>query len=333
MLEPLGITDLMQSVYLALLRLPDIGVREIAAELGVDQDTVRATLDELVRLELVRMRWEEPPEFRAVSPELGLAALLEREQAKLAQRNHEIARSRAAVANLLINHAEIKANSNDPAVERLIGMEAIRERLESLARSCRTEALSFMPGGAQSAESLRASRLLDEQAMCRGVRMRTVYLDSMYNDARTTAYALWLQEMGSEVRTIPVLPVRMLIVDRECAVVPIDNDRSGAGAVVLTGAGLVEALVSLFFFVWEMSTPVGTSKSSDSTELSAQEKHVLRLLAAGYTDEAMARRLGVSVRTIRRGTAELLQRLGAQSRFQAGVLAAERGWITGSDGA
>ncbi|WP_166388216.1 helix-turn-helix transcriptional regulator [Catellatospora methionotrophica] len=331
MLESLGLSDLMQSVYLAVLRQPDIGVTDVSAELGVDEQTVRCTLDQLAHLELVRLRWEEPREFRAVSPELGLTALLEREQEKLAQRNHEIARSRAAVAQLLINHAEIKANSNDPAVERLIGLDAIRGRLEELAVSCRTEALSFMPGGAQSPEGLRASRVLDEAAVARGVKIRTVYLDSMFNDARTTAYALWLQELGSEVRTTPVLPVRMLIVDREHAVVPIDSDRSNAGAVVLSGAGLVEALVSLFYFVWEISTPLGVSRVSDDSGLSSQEKQVLRLLASGYTDEAMARKLGVSVRTVRRNTADLLQQLGARSRFQAGVLAAERGWITDAD--
>jgi len=43
----------------------------------------------------------------------------------------------------------------------------------------------------------------------------------------------------------------------------------------------------------------------------------------------IARKLGVSVRTSRRITAELTQRLGARSRFQAGARAVERGWIKG----
>ena len=39
----------------------------------------------------------------------------------------------------------------------------------------------------------------------------------------------------------------------------------------------------------------------------------------GLKDEAVAKKLGVSVRTVRRKIYELQQRLGADSRFQAGV--------------
>lgn len=56
--------------------------------------------------------------------------------------------------------------------------------------------------------------------------------------------------------------------------------------------------------------------------LSDREWAVLRLLAQGYTDESVARTLGVSLRTARRVAAELMVRLGARSRFQAGLMAA-----------
>ncbi|RBL84656.1 helix-turn-helix transcriptional regulator, partial [Streptomyces cavourensis] len=35
-----------------------------------------------------------------------------------------------------------------------------------------------------------------------------------------------------------------------------------------------------------------------------------------------------SVRTVRRVTADLMHRLGARSRFEAGVLATTKGWVT-----
>jgi DNA-binding NarL/FixJ family response regulator len=49
------------------------------------------------------------------------------------------------------------------------------------------------------------------------------------------------------------------------------------------------------------------------------------LLAAGLKDEAIARQLGVSLRTIHRRTGDLLDRLGARTRFQAGMQAARQG--------
>ncbi|MEH1126371.1 helix-turn-helix domain-containing protein [Micromonospora sp. CPCC 206061] len=53
---------------------------------------------------------------------------------------------------------------------------------------------------------------------------------------------------------------------------------------------------------------------------------LLGLLAAGLTDEAIARTLGVSLRTIQRRIHDLLLELGVTTRFQAGLAARERGW-------
>jgi DNA-binding NarL/FixJ family response regulator len=61
--------------------------------------------------------------------------------------------------------------------------------------------------------------------------------------------------------------------------------------------------------------------------LSERERQLLRLLTAGYTDESAAVRLGISVRTVRRTVSGIMDRLGARSRFQAGVKAADRGWL------
>jgi DNA-binding NarL/FixJ family response regulator len=56
-------------------------------------------------------------------------------------------------------------------------------------------------------------------------------------------------------------------------------------------------------------------------------RFLLEALGSGAQDEQIARRLGLSLRTVRRRVAELMEELGAQSRFQAGVEAARRGWL------
>ncbi len=57
------------------------------------------------------------------------------------------------------------------------------------------------------------------------------------------------------------------------------------------------------------------------------ERELLRLLAQGLTDATVAKRLNVSLRTERRMVADLMRRLGASGRFEAGVKAARRRWI------
>src|SRR5690348_14464856 len=175
-----------------------------------------------------------------------------------------------------------------------------------------------MPGGAHSAESLAASSTPDIEAIERGVRLRTVYLDSIRSDPATLEYAGRLQELGSEVRTAPTLPLRLLIVDRKVAVVPVSAENSRAAATVVTTSGVVTALFALFNVVWRTAVPLGSRSQRDAVGLSPRERHVLKLLAEGRTDEMIARRLGVSVRTARRIASELADRLGASSRFEAG---------------
>ncbi|MGH6656609.1 MAG: response regulator transcription factor, partial [Actinocrinis sp.] len=91
--------------------------------------------------------------------------------------------------------------------------------------------------------------------------------------------------------------------------------------------GMVAALCALFEQMWQAAKPVGEEKARDGQGLTGQEQAIITLLAEGWTDDVIARKLGVSVRTSRRITAELTQRLGARSRFQAGARAVERGWI------
>jgi DNA-binding NarL/FixJ family response regulator len=60
--------------------------------------------------------------------------------------------------------------------------------------------------------------------------------------------------------------------------------------------------------------------------LSPQEADVLTLLGAGLTDQAIARQLGVSLRTARRRINAIMTRVHGSTRFQAGA-AAHRGWL------
>jgi DNA-binding NarL/FixJ family response regulator len=84
---------------------------------------------------------------------------------------------------------------------------------------------------------------------------------------------------------------------------------------------------ALFEQVWENATPLGVAQPHVRQNLTRQDAALLRLLSQGDTDEVVARKLGVSVRTVRRMASELMAELGARSRFQAGVRASERGWL------
>jgi DNA-binding NarL/FixJ family response regulator len=91
--------------------------------------------------------------------------------------------------------------------------------------------------------------------------------------------------------------------------------------------GVVTTTVELFERVWAGAAPLNPSALPESTELTPRERHLLSLLFSGSTDESAAAQLDISVRTVRRTVADIMNRLGARSRFQAGAKAAERGWL------
>ncbi|MFF0445698.1 LuxR C-terminal-related transcriptional regulator [Streptomyces sp. NPDC004609] len=270
-----------------------------------------------------------------MSPEIGLQALLVQREGEIKESQQRISESRVEVARFIDEYDAAQQKLRRVVVDRLDGIDDIRARIEEFTQDCTSELLTFASGGRQSESSRKASQPLCEALAERGVVMRSVYLDSVYNDPGSVEHLRWLVAHGDQVRTTASLPSRMLVFDRTHAVLPIDPDASAAGALVLRGPGLIVSLTALFERVWEDASPFSggrpQSRESGSEELSAQEQAVLQLLGEGLTDEVVARKLGVSVRTGRRITADLMGRLGARSRFQAGMRAAQLGWLSGSE--
>lgn len=327
MFEYFGVEPSVEAVYVAMLERPDEGVPGIARHLDINEEAVHAAMDELARLALVRPSGENPDMLRAVTPSVALAPLLEQENDKLARRQRMLDEGRASLAALVARHEASRPERRDGQVEEVLGLDGSRDYLEHLTAQVRFEVWSMMPDGAQTSHNLEASRPLDQLLIDRAVEIRSLYQDSIRNDPASIGYARWIHEQGSEVRTAPVLPLRLIIADRRVAVVPLDPERTEKGITVLHSYGAVSAMVALFELTWAHAVPLGKPRQRQAEAISEQERVLLRLLAQGDTDESAARKLGVSSRTVGRTVAELCERLGARSRFEAGVRAGERGWL------
>jgi DNA-binding CsgD family transcriptional regulator/sugar-specific transcriptional regulator TrmB len=324
MLGRLGVPADAESVYWAILEHPDWGVAELVTELGIAESTVRDALSTLADCALVYPVSSQPGGLRAVSPQVGLTALLERFERRIQTEQEQYQTTRAMVLALAASHDD--ARQRDEIV-RLDGVDAVRDRLAELARTVSAECMTFTTGSALPPAAIESGMRLNTLALDRGVKIRNIYQESILNDLRTQEYARWMAERGARSRTVPMILLRMTIVDRTIALIPIDPDDSSRGAVEVRGGGLMTALCLLFELMWDLGTPFGEPKRFDDNGLNVQETAVVRLLGQGLTDEAIGRKLGLSERTIRRLVSDLMKRLGAKSRFQAGVEAIHRGWI------
>ncbi|MEV6835794.1 LuxR C-terminal-related transcriptional regulator [Streptomyces sp. NPDC051133] len=326
-LSCLGIGNLAELVYRAMIRNHQWGVSDLAGELGLTEDEVRQGLDELAATALVRPSWEDPAAIVAVKPSIALGGLISAQQQELLDRQKKLEEGRAAVADLVAEFERERAGYGGGSVEYLHGLDSVRMFLEEVSNEARSEVLALIPRAALTMESMEASKALDEKIVKRGVTIRTVYLDSVRNHLPTRRYAAWLNEFGGEVRTFPVLPMRVIIIDQNLAVLPIDPKNSAKGALVVREPSVVVALLAFYGRIWESARPLGAVERPDDDGPSTLERELLRLLASGMTDEAAGKQLAISVRSVRRLMSDITARLGARSRFEAGVRASERGWI------
>lgn len=327
MLVSLGLTERSDRLYRAILKRPDLAVSDAATEVGLTGDEVREELEELTRLSLLAPNWRTDGRLRVVDPKAALDSLLAHQQAEIAQRHRALAESQVAADALLTQYAELHPEEPEQGAERFLGVSAVRAKLSELTAETREEIISFHPGGPQPAAQFQASEPITHELLDRGVRVKGVYQDSIRNDQVTVEHARWLTERGGELRTVPALPMRMVILDRQRALVPIDPADSTLGAVLLREPGAVAAFCALFEAVWEAATPFGEPARRSLDDPGSQPRELLRLLAQGYTDEAAARRLGISLRSERRLISELMEKLDAQSRFQLGQRAVEHGLL------
>lgn len=95
---------------------------------------------------------------------------------------------------------------------------------------------------------------------------------------------------------------------------------AGSNYVLIRHPMLVRVFIELFERLFALALPVPASGREVDPDL-----ELLSLLGSGLKDEAIARYLGCSLRTVRRRVAALMDRYGADTRFQLGMAVAESG--------
>ena len=103
--------------------------------------------------------------------------------------------------------------------------------------------------------------------------------------------------------------------------------RVGKRLAERTVALYTEDLVKLAHFAREAAVPLREEVTYTPTPdgITGVQRSIAQLLVEGHVDEAIARRLGMNVRTCRAHIAKLASHLGSGSRAQLGYLIAQSG--------
>ncbi|MGW2181167.1 LuxR family transcriptional regulator [Streptomyces sp. NPDC001732] len=206
--------------------------------------------------------------------------------------------------------------------------EAIVAEARKLVHQTRTSIDVVLAAGPScGAESKRALHEL-LRAVPEAVRIRLLCTPVMIDEDFVRAQRA--REQPAEVRVARVPPLQGLIVDGTVGLVAAESP-TGRRASLIRVPDVIRTLNTLYEGIWRNAVPADGHIAFGDHSRAELARQILGALRAGVTDEVAARELTVSVRTYRRYVAEIMSLLGASSRFQAGVRAAELGLLGSID--
>ncbi|MFJ8535629.1 helix-turn-helix transcriptional regulator [Streptomyces sp. NPDC093591] len=261
--------------------------------------------------------------LRPVPPSIALAQHLYPLEREITERRRLSVQLADAFEPYMAASAQSTATTH--AITVLEGRDRINAALNLATSECQTEVLTVQPGGRRREGNLVKGLDRDRPLIERGVRFRTLYQHTARHSPETLAYVEQISNGKVEVRTIDELVERLIICDETAAFIPIREDRQVA--LEIRHPGLVRYLVKVFEFMWARAVPlkVGTPYETAADGISDVQHSIAKLLIEGHVDEAIARRLGMNVRTCRAHIAKLATALGSGSRAQLGFLIAQSG--------
>ncbi|UYQ62521.1 helix-turn-helix transcriptional regulator [Streptomyces peucetius] len=284
------------------------------------------------------------------SPEHALHDLLAEHRERLGRSWDELHRGLEAFDDVLRLLPGVRhAGRETVEAEFFTDRTRLRQRMDDLDALCRDELLglrSTFPAQEVLVDGLDT----DLRMLGRGVDLRLLVSARATRRAGAGRYLSALVEHGARIRVAETVPLHLNVVDRAVTVLALGPTEKGAGAlgsgsvasgtaasrgsssgdVILHSARLAECFTQVFHHHWSVGRPwrAGRPGSGGSAEeWSLREREILALLATGAKDEAIARRLGCSERTLRRLLTALIAKLGAESRFAAGARAAGLGLL------
>ncbi|MEU7581666.1 hypothetical protein AB0B50_29160 [Streptomyces sp. NPDC041068] len=269
-------------------------------------------------MKLARSRSEGRDDWIAVHPETvrlqyakPLSGVIDAWQAQLDGLREQL--------NMLSGLCADGAEGGPGPVVTIEGVSDIRDALEDRAARCAEEVFAVQSLGRGAPALAQSVLCADSGLLTSAVDVRVLLPHLSRYDAEVRDCVERISASGGEVRTTAASLPALIAFDRS-VVFLLDGEETGKAHMVKHEA-LVEFILHTVVSAWATSVAFqGTGGNNRIPEWLTQETKtaIVQLLAAGYKDEVVARRLGIGVRTCRKYIAEMFGDLGAQSRFQAG---------------
>ncbi|MET4921021.1 helix-turn-helix transcriptional regulator [Streptomyces sp. PSRA5] len=289
---------------------------------GIKRDEVAAAPC-LIDMALLHPDPRAPSWLHPAPPSAALAHLL----LPITREIHERIRLTTALADSLAPLTTVASDDPNLSITVLEGIPLINSVLKEASANATSEILTAQPGGNRTKSSLVQGLNNSMAAIERGARLRHIYQHPARYNPHLKDYITRVPTDRIEVRTVEQTIERLIIIDREMALIPANAERTTA--LEIRHPALVTYLVQMYDVLWAHGTPLTEhlTPTSARTPVTPVQRGIARLLAEGTSDEMVARKMGISVRTCRSHIAKLMQALNASSRTHLGILLVHSGLV------
>ncbi|MER7420892.1 LuxR C-terminal-related transcriptional regulator [Micromonospora peucetia] len=286
---------------------------------GLSPADAEAALSGLVAAGLLAVAEHDLNAVTAAPPDLAGEALL-------LSRLQELHEARGELHRLAQEYRTAPRQRDQSDIIEFIPAHAVAQRFDQIQRRARHEVLIVDAPphlGPIPTNHTQTARL------AAGVRYRTVYDRRGLEDDGGLARVRHYMALGEQARVLDRTPTKLVLVDREYALLPVTNDQLAieSGSVLIHRSPLLDTLVTYFEMLWLCGLALD---APGDAALSEKDATLLTLLLAGFTDEAISRQLGIGRRTVVRRVKALMDRAGVATRMQLGWQASQLGWVTAS---
>jgi hypothetical protein len=321
MLEGLGLLPEQEQTYLRLLGHSRLSAADLVAQCpGWSTEKAEDALSSLVDLGFAVTTDHEGTAYAAISPDVAVAGMVR-------TRINAARRAEYAVPELMTTFWRGRPADSRDFLDVVTDEHSITERWYQLQKAAECEVRGFdcPPYFANPTDP----DPMELERLSEGVSYRVIYAEEVL---RTPGRWRDLEagiSAGEQSRIVQRLPAKLTLFDDFAATMPVRvaqgaADDGSKAVIVVHRSPMLDALSALFEAYWDQAVPLVLNSEGIHAKTahvpSMDDARLIRLLSAGFGNDAIQRALGVSASTVQRRIHELMERLGAKTRFQAGLM-------------
>ena len=318
----LGFTAAEEELYRVVLRHSPVAYDALAGLTELPRSQVYEAVARFAAAGLVEAVGDT---VTASAPDRALGRLIADEGQRLRSVQDQLSALQRMLPGLTAEHMVARQPQGLPVGVEAVPYDQVVDVVRSLSARSRGDLLWIRPDQWRVPEGRPVDDWVRDLVRS-GRRSRVIYPARVLEEAPEVVRRR--AAVGEHVRVLAEVPGRLGVMGGAAALLPHRFDVPDGQLLVVRQPSLVEALTLMFEGLWERALAVpGLDSADEDTERATDRRLLLDQLARGAKDEQIARSLGVSLRTVRRRVADVLDELEATSRFQAGVEAVRRGWL------